>query len=108
MQKMFAQVRPFMVQCTNRNAFVIIGSEDRAGRHGNCKEFMVIQLVLVYCLSADRLSCIEKRPIPEFPLSVMGCMIGAQPTALDFLREHPNYELSSWRCEINKPAEKSA
>jgi len=91
-----------------RNTFVIIWSEDRAGRHANCKEFRVIQLVLVYCLSADRLSCIEKRPIPEFPLSVMGCMIGAQPTALDFIREHPNYELSSWRCEINKPAEKSA
>jgi hypothetical protein len=67
----------------------------------------VIQLVLVYCLTADRLSCIEKRPIPEFPLSVMGCMVGAQPTALDFIRSHPNYELSAWRCEINKPDEKA-
>jgi hypothetical protein len=79
-----------------------------SGRHANRKEFRVIQLVLVYCLSADRLSCIEKRPIPEFPMSVMGCMVGAQPTAQDFLREHPNYMLSAWRCEINKPAEKSA
>jgi hypothetical protein len=46
--------------------------------------------------------------MPEFPLTVMGCMVGAQPTALDFIREHPNYELASWRCEINKPDEKAA
>jgi hypothetical protein len=70
-------------------------------------DFGVIQLVLVYCLTADRLSCIEKRPISEFPLSVMGCMVGAQPTALDFIRSHPDYELSAWRCEINKPDERA-
>ncbi len=68
----------------------------------------MIQLVLVYCLSSDRLSCIEKRPMPEFPLTVIGCMVGAQPTALDFVRSHPSYELSAWRCEVNLPPQKSA
>ncbi len=68
----------------------------------------MIELVLVYCLRADPSACVEKRPMPEYPLSVMGCMVGAQPTALEWLRGHPEYVLASWRCEVNKPAEKAA
>jgi len=68
----------------------------------------VVQLVLIYCLMSDTKSCIEKRPVSEFPLSAMGCMVSAQPIAADFLREHPNYTLNSFRCEINKPDEKAA
>ncbi len=68
----------------------------------------MIQLVLVYCLMADSKSCVEKRPMTEYPLSAMGCMVSAQPMASDFLREHPRYQLASFRCEINKPVEKQA
>jgi hypothetical protein len=68
----------------------------------------VVQLVLVYCLMADAKSCVEKRPVTEYPLSAMSCMISAQPMAADFLREHPAYQLASFRCEINKPAERQA
>ncbi len=68
----------------------------------------MVQLVLIYCLMSDTKSCIEKRPVSEFPLSAMGCMVSAQPIAADFLREHPNYTLNSFRCEINKPDEKAA
>jgi hypothetical protein len=67
----------------------------------------VIQLVLIYCLSSDNMSCIERRPTSEFPLSAMGCMVIAQPIAAEFLQEHPKYTLNSFRCEINKPDEKS-
>ncbi len=66
----------------------------------------MVQLVLVYCLMADAKSCVEKRPMPEFPLSAMGCMVSAQPMASVFLRDHPDYQLASFRCEINKPSEK--
>ncbi len=68
----------------------------------------MVQLVLIYCLMSDNKSCIEKRPLSEFPLTPMSCMISAQPIASEFLKEHPNYTLNSFRCEINKPAEKSA
>jgi len=68
----------------------------------------VVQLVLIYCLMSDNKSCVEKRPMSEFPLSAMGCMVSAQPVASEFLRDHPNYTLTSFRCEINKPAEKAA
>jgi hypothetical protein len=68
----------------------------------------VVQLVIIYCLASDAMSCIEKRPQPEFPITAMECMISAQPIAADFLREHPSYTLNSFRCEINKPDEKQA
>ncbi len=68
----------------------------------------MVQLVLVYCLMSDAKSCIEKRPVSEFPLSAMGCMVSAQPVAADFLREHPGYQLASFRCEIDRPREKQA
>ncbi len=66
----------------------------------------MVQLVLVYCLMADAKSCVEKRPMSEFPLSPMACMVSAQPIASEFLKDHPDYQLTSFRCEINKPAEK--
>ncbi len=68
----------------------------------------MVQLVLIYCLLADNKSCIEKRPVTELPLSPMECLIQAQPMAAAFLEEHPAYQLNSFRCEVNKPDEKSA
>ena len=68
----------------------------------------MVQLVLIYCLMQDAKSCIEKRPVTEFPLTTMECMVSAQPIAADFLRDHPAYTLNSFRCEINKPDEKQA
>jgi hypothetical protein len=56
----------------------------------------------------DLKSCVEKRPVTEFPLTAMSCMVTAQPMATEFLREHPDYQLASFRCEINKPVEKQA
>ncbi len=68
----------------------------------------MIQLVLVYCLMSDLKSCVEKQPVMEIPLTPISCVQSAQPAALDYLREHPAYRLSSFRCEINKPPEKQA
>ena len=68
----------------------------------------MVQLVLVYCLMSDTKSCLEKRPMTEFPLTAMSCLVSAQPMAADFLREHPAYQLASFRCEINKPQERQA
>jgi len=67
----------------------------------------MVQLILVYCMMSDT-SCVENRPMSEFPLTPMGCMVSAEPVASTFLREHPKYHLASWRCEIDKPVEKQA
>ncbi len=66
----------------------------------------MVQLVLVYCLLSDAKSCIEKRPVSEYPITTMQCMVSAQPMAADFLKSHPDYTLNSFRCEVNKPTEK--
>ncbi len=68
----------------------------------------MVQLVLVYCLMSDARSCVEKRPMAEFPMTAMACMISAQPMAADYLRDHPAYQLNSFRCEVDKPVEKQA
>jgi hypothetical protein len=63
----------------------------------------MIELVLVYCLSADPDRCTEQRPIFEEPLSGMACMMNAQKVALNYVAEHPEWHLARWRCEIDKP-----
>ena len=56
---------------------------------------MLVQLVLVYCLTADPAKCVEHRPIAaDQPTGMAACMHGAQPEAARWLatkalREHP-------------------
>lgn len=68
----------------------------------------MVQLVLIYCLSKDPLSCIERRPMLEVSPSPMACLMAAQPLAAEYLAEHPAYKLSSWRCEIRTRQERAA
>jgi len=63
----------------------------------------MIELVLVYCMVADPKQCIEQRPIFENPLTPMACMMTAQTAALDYVRDHPQWQFARWRCEIDKP-----
>lgn len=67
----------------------------------------MIQLVLVFCLSAGSHACIENRPLLDNVLTPIGCMVAAQPIAADFLRSHPIYRLKSWRCEVGKPRQRA-
>jgi hypothetical protein len=68
----------------------------------------MIELVLVYCLSSDTNSCMEKRlPTEDFPTPA-SCTMDAQMKAQDFLRDHPNYMLKSWRCEVDVPRQDHA
>jgi hypothetical protein len=63
----------------------------------------MIQLVLVYCLIANANVCSESRPSFEDPLSLMGCMLNGQQTAATYVREHPQWRLSAFRCELDVP-----
>jgi hypothetical protein len=67
----------------------------------------MVQLVLVYCLLSDSSSCVERRPMLEDVVSPVSCMAAAQPSAAEFLQEHPAYRLASWKCEIGKRGEKA-
>jgi hypothetical protein len=63
----------------------------------------MIEMVLVYCLTAQPNKCTEQRPVFEEPLSGMACMINAQKIALQYVEEHREWQLARWRCEIDKP-----
>jgi hypothetical protein len=63
----------------------------------------MIELVLVYCLVSDPANCVEQRPVFEDPLTAMSCMMTAQRVAVDYVREHPQWQFNRWRCEVDKP-----
>ena len=65
----------------------------------------MIELVLVYCMVADPKTCQEQRPTFEEPLTAASCLINAQQRAIEYVREHPAWQLAGWRCEKDKPAE---
>ena len=68
----------------------------------------MIQLILVFCLSADPHACKEVRPAVEEINSPMACMQMAQIVAIDEMNKSlglQGYVLSKWRCEIGKRAE---
>jgi hypothetical protein len=64
----------------------------------------MIELVLVYCLTAQPDKCTEQRPVFEEPLTGMACMMNAQRVAIQYVEEHPDWKLAGWRCEVDKPA----
>ena len=64
----------------------------------------MVQLVLVFCLSASPSDCREERPMMD--LTMTGCMVQGQQIASGWLSEHPNWSLSRWRCENNIPKQK--
>jgi hypothetical protein len=63
----------------------------------------MIQLVLVYCMIENASVCVEDRPTYTEPMSLSGCMTSAQEVAVDYVRDHPRWQLSRWRCEIDVP-----
>lgn len=68
----------------------------------------MIELVLVYCLTADSHTCVERRPVLDDISGPMACMTAAQPLAAQYLAEHPKYRLSTWRCELHNRKERAA
>jgi hypothetical protein len=68
----------------------------------------MIELVLVYCLTAAPDRCLERREPLEPPMSLIACSLTAQTSAQDYVRSHPAYRLKAWRCEQDKPRESPA
>jgi hypothetical protein len=89
---------------------LLAGQSNRSETHGyvRSERSVLVQLVLIYCLTTNPAACIEKRPLIEDFGGFSACMVAAQPIAAEFVNEHPAYRLARWRCEIGKPAEKGA
>jgi hypothetical protein len=66
-------------------------------------EAAMIQLVLVYCMIENGSVCVEDRPTYSEPMSMESCMSSAQFVAIDYVRDHPRWQLSRWSCERDVP-----
>lgn len=63
----------------------------------------MIALVITYCLAADQSHCVQRRdPFDDWEDPV-ACMEAAQIQAQQYLRDHPNWRLTRWSCEVNVP-----
>ena len=65
----------------------------------------MIELVLVYCLATEPDRCLERREVREQVGSPIECALKAQTTGQSYVVSHPNYRLSGWRCEVDRPRE---
>ncbi|MDE8343386.1 MAG: hypothetical protein POG24_06170 [Acidocella sp.] len=63
----------------------------------------MIVLVLTYCLAGNAKQCHDKRLGMEGFQTPAACVSSAQQRAIEYLRDHPQYVLKRWRCEINVP-----
>ncbi len=66
----------------------------------------MISLILVVCLSATPDICREERPPIEIA-SPMVCLIQGQQIAVQWLEEHPKWQLSGWRCQFGERAKEA-
>jgi len=53
-----------------------------------------VTLVMIFCLAGSDCETVRE-PQPN----AMTCFISAQELAVDWLGDHPGFELHSWRCE---------
>ena len=69
----------------------------------------MIELVIVYCLTADTNSCTEKRlAMEDFPDTCRLHDGRAATRPREYLQAHPKYMLKSWRCEMDVPHQQPA
>lgn len=60
----------------------------------------MIELAFVVCLKTMMHLC-EERSIAYLPeISLMGCMIGAQPQLAEWSLTHPELRITRWACQV--------
>ncbi|HXZ14485.1 MAG TPA: hypothetical protein VEH77_00660, partial [Roseiarcus sp.] len=61
-----------------------------------------IQLVMTVCALAQPATCEERREtFSTDTVSIVGCMIGAQPYIAKWSGEHPTLRVTRWRCTLS-------
>jgi hypothetical protein len=59
----------------------------------------IIELVMTVCTVANLNLCEDKRIKLEANISVMACMMTAQPTMAQWVAENPDWQIKRWACE---------
>lgn len=58
----------------------------------------MIEIVFVVCLSAEPETCSNKE-LQFSDMSMMACVMCAQPVLAQWVTEHPGWELQRWTCQ---------
>lgn len=62
---------------------------------------MILEAVLMFCSLVDPTVCVERiypMNVSDTTITPYTCMVNAQMTAADFLRDYPDWRLAKWGC----------
>lgn len=59
---------------------------------------ILIELIFVTCLAREPGTCHEESHLFAEPISIMGCMMAAQPYMAAWSETHPDWVVRSWSC----------
>jgi hypothetical protein len=58
-----------------------------------------LELVMTVCTLANTNLCEDKRIRLDENVSVMECLVEAQPTMAQWVADNPNWKIMRWSCE---------
>ncbi|TNC69827.1 hypothetical protein [Rubellimicrobium roseum] len=58
----------------------------------------MIELAFVVCLGTEPMRC-EQKAMQFADVSLMACLMGAQPQLAEWLNDHPGWEVRRWTCQ---------
>ncbi|MGK7651966.1 hypothetical protein ACSQ76_05970 [Roseovarius sp. B08] len=67
----------------------------------------MVELVFLTCRLFDPSECLE-RELLFYDVSLMACMMGAQPVMAKWASENPVWQVYSWKCRTVQSAEVKA
>ncbi len=62
----------------------------------------MISVILVVCLSHLGTSCKEVEPSLAEPIGLAGCMVLGPRIGMEWMEQHPKWELKGWKCQIGR------
>jgi hypothetical protein len=62
------------------------------------EDCIVIEIMFVVCLSAEPTTC-NTKGMQFSDMSMMACMMCAQPLLAQWVEEHPGWEITRWACQ---------
>ena len=58
----------------------------------------MIEIMFVVCLGAEPANC-DNKAMQFADMSMMACMVCAQPLLAQWVNEHPGWEIQRWACQ---------
>ncbi|QHQ34666.1 hypothetical protein [Algicella marina] len=66
----------------------------------------MIELIFMACLATNPVEC-EERRMHYVDVSLMQCVMAAQPQLAKWTETHPGWQVGRWKCSYPRTAEKA-